>query len=284
MILLKKDKSLKKQIREHSLIEKFVRKKNNKHRYITRSILKKKIKYASSFINSELVRDDELVKLREGSFAKVFSVDAIDLSLTSNIQKSNFFNQLKYLYQIKDLNLRIYKLDDKIDLNANKDYYKGLMEEFSDDTSKLEFLKEREVYGETNIHDGLDFAVPEKTPVYSVCSGKVYKINFTQDKNVPYDQSGNAVGNTMIIKCNEDYDETYYVMFAHLYPNSSKVKVGDKVNHWTELASVGTTGYSTGNHLHYQVQDKEWNLIDGMQLIDLTLTNDTRPHYELLIN
>ena len=96
-----------------------------------------------SFINSELVRDDGLVKLREGSFAKVFSVDAIDLSLTSNIQKSNFFNQLKYLYQIKDLNLRIYKLDDKIDLNANKDYYKGLMEEFSDDTSKLEFLKER---------------------------------------------------------------------------------------------------------------------------------------------
>ena len=92
MILLKKDKSLKKQIREHSLIEKFVRKKNNKHRYITRSILKKKIKYASSFINSELVRDDGLVKLREGSFAKVFSVDAIDLSLTSNIQKSNFFN------------------------------------------------------------------------------------------------------------------------------------------------------------------------------------------------
>ena len=141
---MKKDKSLKKQIREHSLIEKFVRKKkNNKHRYITRSILKKKIKYASSFINSELVRDDGLVKLREGSFAKVFSVDAIDLSLTSNIQKSNFFNQLKYLYQIKDLNLRIYKLDDKIDLNANKDYYKGLMEEFSDDTSKLEFLKER---------------------------------------------------------------------------------------------------------------------------------------------
>ena len=141
---MKKDKSLKKQIREHSLIEKFVRKKkNNKHRYITRSILKKKIKYASIFINSELVRDDGLVKLREGSFAKVFSVDAIDLSLTSNIQKSNFFNQLKYLYQIKDLNLRIYKLDDKIDLNANKDYYKGLMEEFSDDTSKLEFLKER---------------------------------------------------------------------------------------------------------------------------------------------
>ena len=141
---MKKDKNLKKQIREHSLIEKFVRKKkNNKHRYITRSILKKKIKYASSFINSELVRDDGLVKLREGSFAKVFSVDAIDLSLTSNIQKSNFFNQLKYLYQIKDLNLRIYKLDDKIDLNANKDYYKGLMEEISDDTSKLEFLKER---------------------------------------------------------------------------------------------------------------------------------------------
>ena len=33
-----------------------------------------------------------------------------------------------------------------------------------------------------------------------------------------------------------------------------KVKVGDKVTHWQEIASVGTTGYSTGNHLHYELR------------------------------
>ena len=49
--------------------------------------------------------------------------------------------------------------------------------------------------------------------------------------------------------------------------------MGDKVNHWTEIASVGTTGHSTGNHLHYQVYNQNWELIDGMQLIDLTLTS-----------
>ena len=63
--------------------------------------------------------------------------------MTSNTQKNNFFHQLKYLYQLKDLNLRIYKLDDKIDLNANKDYYTKLMEEYSNDEEKVKFLKER---------------------------------------------------------------------------------------------------------------------------------------------
>ena len=41
------------------------------------------------------------------------------------------------------MNLRIYKLDDKIDLNANKDYYTRLIEEYSNEEEKVEFLKER---------------------------------------------------------------------------------------------------------------------------------------------
>lgn len=137
------------------------------------------------------------------------------------------------------------------------------------------FNEQRIIYGESNVHNGWDLAVPAQTPVYSVCSGTVYKVNYTQSENIPYDQSGNNVGNSITIKCDEDYDETFYVLFAHLYPNSAKVKVGDKVNHWTEVASAGTTGHSTGNHLHYQVMDKDFKLLDGMQLIDFTLNHDT---------
>ena len=37
----------------------------------------------------------------------------------------------------------MYKLDDKIDLNVNKDYYKELMNKFSDDENKINFLEER---------------------------------------------------------------------------------------------------------------------------------------------
>ena len=137
-------KEEKKKKKEHKVIEKFVKKKDNsKQKYITKSVLKRKFKNAQSFTNAEVVNDNGIIKLRDNSFARVFSVDAIDLSLTSNNQKQNFFNQLKFLYQLKGLNLRIYKLDDKIDLNANKDYYNRLMEEFANDEEKLTFLKER---------------------------------------------------------------------------------------------------------------------------------------------
>ena len=105
-------------------------------------MLKSKYKNAQSFLNSKIVNDNGIINLRDKSFATVFSVDAIDLSLTSNNQRNNFFHQLKYLYQFKDLNLRIYKLDDKIDLNVNKDYYASLINDFSTDEEKVKFLKE----------------------------------------------------------------------------------------------------------------------------------------------
>ena len=137
-------KEEKKQEKEHKIIEQFAKKRDKvKQKYLTKNKLKRKFKNAEIFVNTDFVNDDGIIKLRDNSFAKVLSVDAIDLSLTSNTQKNNFFNQLKYLYQLKDLNLRIYKLDDKIDLNANKDYYTKLIEEYSDDEEKVRFLKER---------------------------------------------------------------------------------------------------------------------------------------------
>ena len=57
-----------------------------------------------------------------------------------------------------------------------------------------------------------------------------------------------------------------------IYPKSFKVKVGDKVDHFTEIAGVGTTGHSTGNHLHWQVS-VDGNKIDGMNLVDFNLCN-----------
>ena len=137
-------KDEKRKTKEIKVVDNF---KNNKKKvkinYINKSVLKKKFKNAISFTNSDYVMENGIIRLRDGHYANVYSVDAIDLSLTSNNQKNIFFQQLKYLYQIKDLNLRIYKLDDKIDLNSNKDYYRKLIEKFYDDESKVEFLNER---------------------------------------------------------------------------------------------------------------------------------------------
>ena len=149
-------KEEKKKIKEHKILEKFLKRKDKvKNKYLTRSVLIKKYRNAQTFTNSEFVNDNGIIKLRDNSYARVYSVDAIDLSLTSNIQKQNFFHQLKYLYQLKGLNLRIYKLDDKIDLNANKDHYNKLMDEYSTDEQRVEFLKERYYKLEELEHENL---------------------------------------------------------------------------------------------------------------------------------
>lgn len=167
-----------------------------------------------------------------------------------------------------------------VNIEENKDYLVVSTGHFnfplkSEFTVTSFFNEQRTVYGESNTHNGWDLAVPAQTPVYSVCDGVVETVNFTQDSNLPYDQSGNSVGNTITLKCDSDYEETYYVIFAHLYPNSAKVKEGDAVSHWTQIASAGTTGYSTGNHLHYQVENENRELVDGMQLIDFTLSSSS---------
>jgi len=160
-------------------------------------------------------------------------------------------------------------------INDNKEFLELTNQYFnfplsaSDYTVTSFFNEQRYIYGESNVHSGWDFAIAAQTPVYSVCNGKVTKVNYTQQENIPYHESGNSVGNTITIECN-DYGDSYYVVYAHLYPNSAKVKVGDEVEHWTEIASVGTTGHSTGNHLHYQVHDKDNNLVDGMLLVDMS--------------
>ena len=117
-------------------------KKRNRD-YIKKRHLKKKFKNSQSFFNFKEINKDGHVLLKNGEVAKIISVEAIDLSLSSNQQRRNFFNQLKYLYQIKNLDLRIYKLDERIDLSVNKDYYLDLVKEYEDDEVKLKFLYDR---------------------------------------------------------------------------------------------------------------------------------------------
>lgn len=110
--------------------------------YITKGKMKKKIKNSQSFLNVLSVDSSGLIHLKSGEIARIFSSGAIDLSLSSNDQRKVFYNELKYLYQIKNLDLRIYKVDEKLNLNANKDYILDLMSKYNNE-EKLKFLNER---------------------------------------------------------------------------------------------------------------------------------------------
>ena len=117
-------------------------KKHNKNKYRSKGKLKRRIKNSQIFTNVKNVADDGLIELKSGEVASLIEVKAIDLSLTSKNEKQSFFYSLKSLYQIKGLNLKCYKLDQKINLNNNKINLSDLMESFSNDSQKYELLEE----------------------------------------------------------------------------------------------------------------------------------------------
>ena len=160
----------------------------------------------------------------------------------------------------------------QIDEEQNKPFISPI--DFSKVTVTSFFMEERIVFGESDVHTAWDLAAGNQTPVYATCDGTVTQVSFTQKENVTNKNAGG--GNQIKIKCEVDEDITYEVWYAHLYPDSSKVKEGDQVKAGDELASVGTTGYSTGPHLHYQVQLNGTN-VDGMSLINFS---DKQPLYK----
>lgn len=76
-------------------------------------------------------------------------------------------------------------------------------------------------------------------------------------------------GNYVII----DHGNGYFTCYGHMQYNSITVKVGDKVNKGQKIGVMGTTGYSTGNHLHFEIrQGDSWN--SGTPIDPSTFFND----------
>ena len=92
---------------------------------------------------------------------------------------------------------------------------------------------------ENKMHNGVDYAVPSNTSIKSNIRGTV----ITSD----YDEDG--YGNYVVIKDNNDMLHYY----AHL--NKRNVNVGDTVNLFDVIGLSGSTGMSTGPHLHYEVRN-----------------------------
>ena len=129
--------------REEKIIAKVKKlKEKNKTKYISKKHMKKKFKNSQTITNIKEVGDDGLIYLKSGEVCSLIEVDAIDLSLTSKQEKQNFFTGLKALYKIKGLNLKCYKLDDKINLNKNKVNLERLINLFKDDDTRKNLLEE----------------------------------------------------------------------------------------------------------------------------------------------
>ena len=90
---------------------------------------------------------------------------------------------------------------------------------------------------EVKHHGGIDFGGPVGTPIYATADGEVISVKI----------SNKGYGNNVII----DHGNGYRTRYAHL--NFIYVQIGDKVRKGQNIATMGSTGKSTGPHLHYEV-------------------------------
>lgn len=85
-------------------------------------------------------------------------------------------------------------------------------------------------------HNGVDFAAPEGTPVYATASGTVSEAGW------------NPVFGLMVLI---DHSNGLYTLYGHL--SSVQVGKGQQVEQGMWIGQVGSTGRSTGPHLHYTI-------------------------------
>lgn len=95
------------------------------------------------------------------------------------------------------------------------------------------------IYGTTRFHAGMDFSANPGTDVYATGDGTVVKMGWET-----------GYGNTIII----DHGFGYRTWYAHL--RDFRTKVGKRVVRGEVIGGVGSTGKSTGPHLHYEVHVK----------------------------
>ncbi|MER3553241.1 MAG: peptidase M23 [Meiothermus sp.] len=88
----------------------------------------------------------------------------------------------------------------------------------------------------SEFHNGLDFPAPMGTPVYVTASGKVDQVGW------------NSIFGLMILI---DHENGLYTLYGHL--SEAKVTQGQSVGQGELIGAVGSTGRSTGPHLHYTV-------------------------------
>ena len=117
-------------------------KKHKDSKYIPKGIMRSRMKNSRVMSNVKEVGEDGLIYLKTGEVSSLIEIKAIDLSLTSNQEKNNFFVTLKALYQIRGINLKCYKIDDRLNLNNNKVNLDSKLEYFESNEKKKALLEE----------------------------------------------------------------------------------------------------------------------------------------------
>ena len=111
-------------------------------------------------------------------------------------------------------------------------------------------MRKHPIDGFNKMHRGTDFAAPMGTPIMASGNGVIKKAGWC-----------GGGGNCVVIK----HNSTYQTVYAHMSKFASGIRSGVRVKQGQTIGYVGSTGKSTGPHLHYEV------IVNGEKINSQTL-------------
>ena len=111
-------------------------------------------------------------------------------------------------------------------------------------------MRKHPIDGFNKMHRGTDFAAPMGTPIMASGDGLIKKAGWC-----------GGGGNCVVIK----HNSTYKTVYAHMSKFASGIRSGVRVKQGQTIGFVGSTGKSTGPHLHYEV------IVNGKKINSQTL-------------
>ena len=129
-------------------------------------------------------------------------------------------------------------------------------------------LRKHPILGYNKLHQGTDFAAPRGTPIMASGSGVIIRA-----------QKYKGYGNFVSIK----HNTTYVTAYGHMSKFGRGIRKGIRVNQGQIIGYVGSTGMSTGPHLHYEVI-KNGRRINSQRLklpTGKVLNNEARNRFEV---
>ncbi|WPP00394.1 peptidoglycan DD-metalloendopeptidase family protein [Pseudomonas sp. HR96] len=106
-------------------------------------------------------------------------------------------------------------------------------------SSRFSLERKHPILNKIRAHKGVDYAAPRGTPIKATGDGKV----MLAGRNGGY-------GNTVIIQ----HGKTYRTLYGHMQGFAKGIHTGSSVKQGQVIGYIGTTGLSTGPHLHYEFQ------------------------------
>ena len=214
-------------------------------------------------INNSLYSDGLKNNLPQDILIKLIRLFSFDLDFQRDIKKNTLVS-VSYEYdQIKDNDKLEYKdiFYALININGNKlEYFRfltddGFVDYFNKDGKNVKKsilktpldgarlssnfgMRKHPILGYNKMHKGVDFAAPTGTPIYAGGNGVIEFIG-----------NNGGYGKYIRIKHNNEYKTAY----GHMSGFKKGLSNGTRVNQGEIIGYVGSTGRSTGPHLHYEI-------------------------------